>query len=404
MAVELKHSQLGNVIGLDCKTTIAYRGVKDAELQHGFPEPSLFTNRAGSTIDATSYGSQCAQHPASCDFEFSFIQHELPREEFKSSLTDCLNLNIVTPKEKPQLLPVFVFLFLHGGGFSLGGNAWPQYDPSRLVELSIEEGSPIIGININYRIQDHIEGFGGDPNNLTVVGESAGSISCFLHLESEKPLLNRMVAMGGIPLLLKQIPITLASGIYDMVMENLGLSKGATADQKINALKEASIDTLVAAAGKLPMLPIIDGEIVKSPATFSEWSFQDTTLLSAKWCESIVIGDCEMDSSILFYMIHDRQAEMEASFIKSASRSLKNTMIKDDLLSKCNIGSQVSKSQDDAVDNILRFAHDIGFYAPLTTIASGFPGKARILEEEVQSLSWQRHPISRNCRLCGTRS
>jgi carboxylesterase type B len=43
-----------------------------------------------------------------------------------------------------------VFVFIHGGGFSIGANSWPQYDPVRLVELSIEKGSPVIGINIKY--------------------------------------------------------------------------------------------------------------------------------------------------------------------------------------------------------------------------------------------------------------
>ncbi|KAH6703175.1 Alpha/Beta hydrolase protein [Leptodontidium sp. MPI-SDFR-AT-0119] len=408
MTTELKHPLLGNVIGLDHEKTISYRGIKYAELEHAFAEPILFTYPRRSKIDAASYGPLCAQNPESCDFEFSFIQHELPRDEFQFSLTDCLNLNIATPKETHQLLPVFVFIY--GGGFSLGGNSWPQYDPTRLVELSIKERSPIIGININYRvglpgflasqelldagiktnnglrdqrvalswIQSYVSGFGGDPNNITVVGESVGAISCFLHLESDKPLFNRMLAMGGTPLLLKPVPITFASGIYDIAIERLGLAKSSTADQRTNALKEANIDALVAAAENIPMLPIIDGEFVKSPATFSEWSFQNTSMPGTKWCESIIMGDCEMDSSILFYMLHDRQARMEESFVKSASRFLKNTTTKERLLSEYDIGSQAPRAQDIAVDNILHFAHDIGFYAPLITIASGFPGKSYV--------------------------
>jgi len=78
--------------------------------------------------------------------EFGFIQHALPQNESTFSRTACLNLNIITPKEKKKSLPVFVFI--HGGGFSLGGNSWPQYDPTRLVELSVKEGSPVIGISI----------------------------------------------------------------------------------------------------------------------------------------------------------------------------------------------------------------------------------------------------------------
>lgn len=61
--------------------------------------------------------------------------------------TECLNLNITIPSTKSdKALPVMVFI--HGGGFIMGSNHWPQYDPSRLVKLSIELGTPIIGINI----------------------------------------------------------------------------------------------------------------------------------------------------------------------------------------------------------------------------------------------------------------
>ncbi|PVH76547.1 alpha/beta-hydrolase [Cadophora sp. DSE1049] len=408
MTTESKHPLLGEVIGLNHGKTVMYRGIKYAELQHAFAEPTIFANPGSSTIDATSYGPLCIQNPASCDFEFNFIQHELPREDFKVSLTECLNLNIVIPKEQKQLLPVFVFIY--GGGFSLGGNSWPQYDPTRLVELSIKEGSPVMGININYRvglpgflasqelltagiktnnglrdqktallwIHKYIEGFGGDPNNITVVGESAGAISCFLHLESEQPLFNRIVAMGGTPLLLKPVPIPVACGIYDMVIERLGIAKMTTADEKAKALKEASVEQLVAAAEHLPMLPIIDGEYVKSAATFSKWSFQDTSMPGTKWCESIMMGDCEMDSSILFYMLHDQQAGMVDSFVATVNRHSKGERSKQQLLKQYDIGNHGSKDQNVAVDSILHFAHDIGFYAPLVTIASGFPGKSYV--------------------------
>jgi len=103
--------------------------------------------------------------------------------------------------------------------------------------------------------------------------------------------------MGGTPLLLKPVPISVAGGIYNIVIEKLGLAQTTPADARAKALKEASIEDLVAAAEHLPMLPIIDGELVKSPATFSSWSFQERVLPGTKWCESIMIGDCEMDVS-----------------------------------------------------------------------------------------------------------
>ena len=140
--------------------------------------------------------------------EFSFIQHALPRPEFPGmSLVDGLNLVLTIPRTEgaeAQGLPVLVFL--HGGGFGIGSYWWPQYDFSRLVRLSADSGHPLIGINVNYRlgapgflttpelraagyktnnalrdqrtalrwVRDYIKGFGGDPENVTVMGESAG--------------------------------------------------------------------------------------------------------------------------------------------------------------------------------------------------------------------------------------
>ena len=90
--------------------------------------------------------------PNACDFEQMLIQHMLPHEQFEVSGIDGLNLNIAVPCEKDgsihaeTKLPVFVYI--HGGGFGIGGNCWPQYDLARLVRLSAEKGSPIIGVTM----------------------------------------------------------------------------------------------------------------------------------------------------------------------------------------------------------------------------------------------------------------
>jgi carboxylesterase type B len=56
-------------------------------------------------------------------------------------------LNIFCPvNARPLSLPVLVFI--HGGGFQIGSNWWPQYDLRRLVLLSIEIGQPIVGVGI----------------------------------------------------------------------------------------------------------------------------------------------------------------------------------------------------------------------------------------------------------------
>lgn len=70
--------------------------------------------------------------------------------------TECLSLNITVPTTQLQnedgdeaggkKLPVMVFI--HGGGFIMGANSWPQYDMELLVKKSVEMGMGIIGVNI----------------------------------------------------------------------------------------------------------------------------------------------------------------------------------------------------------------------------------------------------------------
>jgi para-nitrobenzyl esterase len=118
---------------------------------------------------------------------------------------DCLYLNVWTPAERPsQKLPVLYWI--HGGGFVLGAASQPLYDGEALARL----GCVVVSINYrlglfgflahpalsqespgkvsgNYGLLDQIEGlrwvqrniaaFGGDPERVTIFGESAGGMS-----------------------------------------------------------------------------------------------------------------------------------------------------------------------------------------------------------------------------------
>lgn len=118
---------------------------------------------------------------------------------------DCLTLNVVTPEgagnQPDEALPVMVFI--HGGGYMLGSSATPVYDGAALarkgcvyvsvnyrlgalgcLELSSLSGSgTVIDDNLFLRdlvmslrwVRDNIAAFGGDPDNVTIFGESAGA-------------------------------------------------------------------------------------------------------------------------------------------------------------------------------------------------------------------------------------
>ena len=83
----------------------------------------------------------------------ALMQQTLAEPELRASDVDCLSLNVWVPKIEGQLpapgsLPVLVWV--HGGGFVNGASSWPQYDMTRLVQLSREVGTPVIGVSIKY--------------------------------------------------------------------------------------------------------------------------------------------------------------------------------------------------------------------------------------------------------------
>jgi carboxylesterase type B len=74
-----------------------------------------------------------------------------PASDPGMSGTECLNLNITVPEAVVQTdKKVPVMVFIHGGGFIMGANYWPQNDPGRLVSLVAEIGMEVVIVGIKY--------------------------------------------------------------------------------------------------------------------------------------------------------------------------------------------------------------------------------------------------------------
>lgn len=131
---------------------------------------------------------------------------------------DYLNLNIWTPPSPSSASPVMVFV--HGGSWTSGSGSVGGYDGARFAR------DGIVLVTVNYRlgadgfawfgegpanlglldiicalewVRDNIEAFGGDPTNVTLVGESSGamSIGALLAMPSAHSLFHRAILESG---------------------------------------------------------------------------------------------------------------------------------------------------------------------------------------------------------------
>ena len=190
--------------------TVAYKGIRYATAGR-WEYPKEVTSWEG-IYDATHYGN-CSYQPRAFYNEEEnkkkyFYYNEFRKGETYTYSEDCLFLNIFTPNtvKEGDKLPVIVSI--HGGSFTGGCGHEKQFDnPSWPTK-------GVIGVTINYRlgplgfltlpelekeagktgnyglydqlmaikwVKNNISAFGGDPNNITVIGQSAGAMSIQLH-------------------------------------------------------------------------------------------------------------------------------------------------------------------------------------------------------------------------------
>ena len=195
--------------------TVAYKGIRYATAGR-WEYPKQVTHWDG-IYDATQYGSCSYQPRAFYDEEKNekkyFYYNEFRKGENYTYSEDCLFLNVFTPENVQPDAKLPVLVYIHGGGFTGGcghekhfdGPVWPT--------------KGMIGVTLNYRlglmgfvclpqleeeaghtgnyglydqmtaiqwVRDNIAAFGGDPENITIMGQSAGGAS--VQLQCQSPL------------------------------------------------------------------------------------------------------------------------------------------------------------------------------------------------------------------------
>lgn len=231
---------------------------------------------------------------ASMSHRFSAPRGLLRRQQQSE---DCLTLNVCAPITKPTQ-PRPVMIYIHGGGNFEGSSGWPIYDPRPLVRRG-----DIVLVSINYRlnafgyadfspystpgrpfdsniglrdqvaalewVQRNIGAFGGDPDNVTIFGESAGgsAVLTLLATPAATGLFQRAIAQSAADMTLsKQQAQTYAAQLLKRL--------GATPENASETLSLAPAESICGAAlrlmqpsmkhvpGRFPFGPVIDGDFL----------------------------------------------------------------------------------------------------------------------------------------------
>ena len=180
-------------------TVNEYRGIPYAlsptgERRWALPDP--VTSLGSGIFKAKEFGTACPQNPRSGSPE-------------GSSNEDCLSINVTTPSDMKAGEKLPVFFWIHGGAFVGGSSNIYRLDKlahdGRMIVVSSNYRLGALGFmanksfasdgyNGNYGledqrlamkwVQDNISAFGGDKNNVTIAGESAGAGSVCMHIAS----------------------------------------------------------------------------------------------------------------------------------------------------------------------------------------------------------------------------
>jgi para-nitrobenzyl esterase len=202
---------------------------------------------------------------------------------------DCLNLNVFTPACDGRKRPVMVWI--HGGGFTHGAGYEQLYDGGPLAV----RGNVVV-VTINYRlgalgllrlpeigaygnqglldqvmalcwVRDNILAFGGDPAQVTIFGESAGSASvgCLATMPPARGLFSRAIQQSGIG---RAATADLADRVADALLERLGLER-SRAGELMTIAREKIVQAQSSIGGglfnELRFGPVVDAATL--PAT-----------------------------------------------------------------------------------------------------------------------------------------
>jgi para-nitrobenzyl esterase len=234
---DIVSTSIGDVRGFVQDGLNVYLGIPYAKAPSGSrrfkaPEPQPKWN---GVFNAYEFGAVCPQ---------VYDPIELDNPDENANTEDCLTLNIWSPPAGNDQKAVMVFI--HGGGFVVGSSKSRLYHGDFIAKYG-----DVVFVSLNYRlgllgyldfsaiggpeytdsansglrdqlmalqwVQDNIAAFGGDPQNVTIFGESAGgaSVTALLGIDNPQHYFKRVIIMSGSPLHTDDESTSIANMIRD---------------------------------------------------------------------------------------------------------------------------------------------------------------------------------------------
>ncbi|KAF4964382.1 hypothetical protein FSARC_7681 [Fusarium sarcochroum] len=219
---------------------------------------------------------------------------------------DCLYLNLVRPAGINDTSGLPVAAWIHGGGLFMGGASSPLYNLSFIVEQSVALGTPVIGASFNYRlsalgfltgrealregvtnlgfhdqrlalrwINENIASFGGDPDKVTIFGESSGAESVaaqvFAYNGRDDGLFRAAVGESGFGGPLDRFPGGLNATrrmqtAYNALVANVTSCSNLVRSKKsLECLRKAPFEEIhhaLSVSNVRPWPPVMDGDFI----------------------------------------------------------------------------------------------------------------------------------------------
>ena len=225
---------------------------------------------------------------------------------------DCLYLNIWTPAQKPEA-PMPVMVWIHGGGFIVGQNSYFPDEGARLAERqnvvvvapnyrlgifgflaheSLTAEDPSHPSSGNYGImdqtealrwvRDNIAAFGGDPDNVTLFGQSAGGISVCAQLASPpaRGLFQQAIIQSG-PCVNPMASLEAVNDIGDVVVSELGCQDAA---DTLSCLRDKDTESVANTSPPDPTMGFAEGYT-------QWWPVKEPQVLPRQFMDAFSSGD-----------------------------------------------------------------------------------------------------------------